>query len=68
MDNQTEPNGLWERKTFLSTIISALLAGAVAVSVCAFRGETLALGHAPTTAVSQTRTDSSTGLCLAGGK
>ena len=41
------PNGLWDRKTYLSAAISALLAAAVACTVCAVRGETLALGQSP---------------------
>jgi len=42
MNNQSDPK-LWERKTIASACLSALVAGAVALSVCAFRGETLAL-------------------------
>jgi hypothetical protein len=37
------PPGLWEKKTYASAAISALLAAVAAVSVCAVRGETLAL-------------------------
>lgn len=70
MNNPSEPKGLWERKTYLSSAISALIAAAVAVSVCAFRGETLALDHSAPVSVSDARTATSTGCTsnLAQGK
>jgi hypothetical protein len=61
------PNGLWDKKTYASAFISALLAGIVALTVCAFRGETLALGQTAQTSVSNSHTATSTGLCLAKG-
>ncbi len=46
MSNQLpKPKGLWERKTFASAGMSALLAASVAVSVCAVRGDLLATGQ-----------------------
>jgi hypothetical protein len=68
MDNQTQSAKLWDRKTYISAAISALLAAAVACTVCAVRGETLALGQSPAASVSDGHTATSTGLCLAGGK
>lgn len=68
IQSNTEPKGLWEKKTYLSAAVSALIAAAVAVSVCAFKGETLAVGHTAPVSVLDTRTTATTGLCLAGGK
>lgn len=67
MTNQSHPS-LWDRKTLASAAISAVLAAAVALTVCAVRGDTLALGQAPSVSVSNSHTATSTGLCLAGGK
>lgn len=60
---------LWERKTYVSAFLSALLTGAVAVSVCAFKGETLALDQSSSASVSDSHTATLTGSCsaLAGG-
>lgn len=60
MDNQSEPKGLWERKTFASAVLSAVVAGALASSVCAVRGETLTIPHMPSGSVSQGHTDTLT--------
>jgi hypothetical protein len=69
MDNQSSSHGLWDRKTYTSAAVSALLAAAVAFTVCAVRGDTLALGQAASVSVSDSHTGASTGaLCLAGGK
>lgn len=59
--SNTNPNGLWEKKTFASAAVSALLAAAVAVSVCAVRGETLALPHLTPVSGSQSHLASSDG-------
>lgn len=64
MDNQsdhTEPK-LWERKTLASAAVSALLAAVMAASVCAVRGETLALPPLPTANVSHGHTAGSQSL------
>lgn len=63
-------NGLWDKKTYVSAGVSALLAAVVALTVCAVRGETLALGQTTPVSVSDSHTASSTGLCtnLAEGK
>ena len=65
MDNQPtdHPNGLWDKKTYISAAVSAVLATVVALTVCAVRGETLALGQASPVSVSNGHTASSTGLC-----
>jgi len=60
MSNQTEPK-LWEKKTFASAAFSALLAALAAVSVCAVRGETLALPPMTHVSGSQSHLDSSEG-------
>jgi len=67
MDNQSQSHGLWDRKTYTSAAVSALLAAAVAFTVCAVRGDTLALGQAASVSVSDSHTDTTTGLCLAKG-
>lgn len=54
--SNTNPPGLWEKKTYASAVVSALMAAAVAVSVCAFRGETVALPPALTGSVSHGHT------------
>lgn len=67
--SNTNPPGLWEKKTYASAVVSALIAAAVAVSVCAFKGETLAVGQSHAASVSDSHTATSTGTqCLAGGK
>lgn len=69
IQSNTNPPGLWEKKTYASAFVSALIAAAVAVSVCAFKGETLAVGQTGTASVSDSHTATSTGAqCLAGGK
>lgn len=69
IQSNTSPKGLWEKKTYLSAAVSALTAAAVAVSVCAFKGETLALGQSSSASVSDSHTATFTGSCstLAGG-
>lgn len=66
MNNQLPK--LWERKTYLSAAVSALLTTAVAVSVCAFKGETLDLGQPASRSVSESRAATLTAPWLAGGK
>lgn len=63
----TTPPGLWDKKTYLSAAASILATAAVAVSVCAFKGESLALGPSPSVSGSDSHSATSTGLCLAGG-
>jgi hypothetical protein len=60
MNNQSDPK-LWERKTLASALVSAVLAGAVAASVCAVRGETLALPPVPVASLSGSHTDTLAG-------
>jgi hypothetical protein len=62
--SNSNPPGLWERKTYASALISAFLAAVAAVSVCAVRGETLALPPVLSGSVSHGHTDTVT----AGGK
>lgn len=67
--SNTDPLGLWDKKTYLSAAVSILVTAAVAVSVCIVRGDTLALGSSPSVSGSDGYTDHSTGArCLAGGK
>jgi hypothetical protein len=54
--NSQDPKSLWDRNTCLSAALSALLATAVALAVCAFRGESVALGQQVPVRVSQSRT------------
>jgi hypothetical protein len=61
MPTQSNTSGLWEKKTYLSAAVSALLATALAVSVCAVRGETLALPHLTSVRGSQSHLASSEG-------
>jgi len=58
--SNTDPKGLWEKKTFASAALSAFLAAVAAVSVCAFRGETLALPPVLSGSVSHGHTDTLT--------
>lgn len=66
MQNQTD-KGLWERKTLASALVSAVVAGAVAASVCAVRGETLALPPTLNFSGSHGHTATVTGHSLGGG-
>ena len=68
MPSQSNTSGLWEKKTYISAVVSMLITGAVTFAVCAVQGDTLALGHSSAVSVLNGHTDSSTGLCLAGGK
>lgn len=65
MDNQSSPSGLWDKKTYTSAAVSAVLATVVALTVCAVRGETLALGQSTPVSVSDSHTAGSTGVCSA---
>ena len=56
IQSNTDPKGLWEKKTFASAALSAVLAAVAAVSVCAARGETLALPPVMSGSVSQGHT------------
>lgn len=58
--SNTNPPGLWEKKTYLSAAVSALITAALAVSVCAVRGETLALPPVMSGSVSHGHTDTLT--------
>lgn len=58
--SNTNPPGLWEKKTYLSAAVSGLIAAALAVSVCAVRGETVALPPALTGGASHGHTDTLT--------
>jgi hypothetical protein len=54
------PPGLWEKKTYASAAISALLAAVAAGSVCVAKGETLAFPPALSGSVSHGHTDTLT--------
>ena len=58
--SNNNPPGLWEKKTYVSAAISAVAAAALAVSVCAVRGETLALPPVLSGSVSHGHTDTLT--------
>lgn len=58
--SNNHPPGLWERKTYASAFLSAVLAFVAAASVCVAKGETLALPPSLSGSVSHGHTDTLT--------
>ena len=61
MDNQL-PTKLCTGKAVASAALSALITAAVALTVCAAKGEEVTLGQAPHPSVSQSRTAALNGV------